>query len=234
MACQRAKVTKQPRSPVQAIPIPSKRFSNVHVDLVGPFTASEDGFMYLITMVDRTTRWLEAVPLKSITVSSCVEVFFSSWIACFGVPKTIVSDRGTQFSSASWAAFCSNLGIKHTMMTSYHLQANGLIERTHRQLKDALHARGAGMDWLAHLHWALLGLEQPRRRSVEYLPLRLSLASLWCYRGNWPPVRCTLREEAVVLHRRQPMQGCIKWFGQEVNILWLRSKAGRSWLVWTG
>jgi hypothetical protein len=98
VACQQAKVTKKPRSPVQAIPIPSRRFSPVHVDLVGPFAAFEDGFIYLMTMVGRTTRWLEAVPLKGIAASACIEVFCSAWIAGFGVPETITTDRGTQFS----------------------------------------------------------------------------------------------------------------------------------------
>ncbi len=158
VACQKAKVTKQPRSRVQAIPIPTRRFSHVHVDLVGPFAASEDGFLYLMTMTDRTTQWLEAVPLKGIAASSCIEAFCSSWIARFGVPCTVTTDRGSQFSSASWASFCSGLNIKHVMTTSYHPQSNGLVERAHRQLKDALRARGAGVDWPAHLPWVLLGL----------------------------------------------------------------------------
>jgi hypothetical protein len=44
------------------------------------------------------------------------------------------------------------------MTTAYHPQANGLVERSHRQLKDALRAREAGVDWPAHLPWVLLGL----------------------------------------------------------------------------
>jgi cleavage and polyadenylation specificity factor subunit 1 len=49
VSCQRAKVTKQPRAPVQPIPIPPRRFSHVHVDLLGPLPVSEDGFIYLMT-----------------------------------------------------------------------------------------------------------------------------------------------------------------------------------------
>ncbi len=158
VACQRAKVTKQPRASVQPIPIPRRRFSHVHVDLVGPLPASEDGYLYIMTMVDRTTRWLEAVPLKNISASGCVEAFLSSWVARFGVPETLTSDRGTQFASAAWTSFCSKLGTRHVMTTAYHPQANGLVERSHRQLKDALRARGAGADWPAHLPWVLLGL----------------------------------------------------------------------------
>jgi hypothetical protein len=44
------------------------------------------------------------------------------------------------------------------MTTAYHPQANGLVERAHRQLKDGLRARQAGADWPAHLPWVLLGL----------------------------------------------------------------------------
>ncbi len=93
--------------------------------------------MYLLTMVDRTSRWLEVVPLRAISAASCVDAFLSHWAARFGVPETLTSDRGSQFSSASWEAFCSKLGVKHTMTTAYHPQANGLVERAHRQLKDA-------------------------------------------------------------------------------------------------
>ena len=39
-----------------------------------------------------------------------------------------------------------------------HPQSNGMVERVHRQLKDALHARGAGPAWHSHLPWVLLGL----------------------------------------------------------------------------
>jgi transposase InsO family protein len=109
-------------------------------------------------MVDRTTWWLEAIPLKSISASTCTEVFFSTWVPCFGVMETVTSDSPTQFSSASWAAFCSGLGIRHAMAAAYHPQANGLVERLHRQLKDAQRTRGAGVDWPAHLPWLLLGL----------------------------------------------------------------------------
>jgi transposase InsO family protein len=157
-ACQQAKITKQPRASVQSIPIPGRRFTHVHVDIVGPLPASAEGFMYLLTMVDRTSRWIEAVPLRDISAASCVDAFLFNWVARFGVPETLTSDRGTQFSSASWASLCCKLGVKHTMTTSYHPQANGLVERAHRQLKDAFRAREAGFDWPAHLPWVLLGL----------------------------------------------------------------------------
>ena len=48
----------------------------MHVDLVGPLPVSADGYLYIFT-IDRTTRWLEAIPLKEMSASTCSQVFFS-------------------------------------------------------------------------------------------------------------------------------------------------------------
>jgi hypothetical protein len=79
-------------------------------------------------------------------------------VASFAVPGTVTTDRGTQFTSALWSSTCTSLGIKHVLTTAYHPQSNGMVERVHRQFKDALCARGAGPAWHSHLPWVLLGL----------------------------------------------------------------------------
>ena len=164
--CQHANMTKQPAAPIQPIPIPQRRFSHVHMDLVGPLPVSSDSFSYIFTMINRTTRWLEAVPLKEMTASMCAAAFMSSWVARFGVPATLTSDRGTQFTSATWQQLCARLGIHHIMTTSYHPQANGMVERVYRQLKDALCAREVGAERPEHLPWVLLGLrDAPKETS---------------------------------------------------------------------
>ena len=70
LRCQSSKIQSHLKSPVPSIEVPGRRFSHVHLDLVGPLPASQ-GFSYLLTMIDRTLRWLEAVPLSSITSESC-------------------------------------------------------------------------------------------------------------------------------------------------------------------
>ena len=90
------------------------------VDLVGPLPVSADGFLYIFTIIDRTTRWLEAVPLKEMSAATCSQVFFSHWVSRFGVPATVTSDRGTQFTSDTWQKLCKRLGIEHVTTTSYH------------------------------------------------------------------------------------------------------------------
>jgi hypothetical protein len=114
--------------------------------------------VYLLTIIDRSTRWFEAVPLKNMEACMCVDAFISSWVARFGVPGTVTTDRGTQFTSALWSSTYTSLGIKQVLTTAYHPQSNSMVECVHRQLKDALRVRGAGPAWRSHLPWVLLGL----------------------------------------------------------------------------
>ena len=76
--------------------MPERRFDHVNVDLVGPLPSSH-GFTYLLTMVDRTTRWPEAVPLTSLASVEMTQAFI-------GTPSDISSDRGAQFTSELWNA----------------------------------------------------------------------------------------------------------------------------------
>ena len=156
--CQRGKVTKQPPAATLPIPVPARRFSHIHVDLVGPLPTSADGFRYLFTMIDRSTRWLEAVPVKNLEATTAADALVSGWVSRFGVPSTITSDRGTQFTGHVWEILCTRLGINHITTTAFHPCSNGMVERSHRQLKDALRSRLAANDWPSHLPWVLLGL----------------------------------------------------------------------------
>jgi hypothetical protein len=91
-------------------------------------------------------------------------------VSRFGVPATITSDRGAQFTSALWAGLCSLLNIQHSPTTAYHPQSNGLVERFHRRLKDALRSRAAAADWHDHLPWVLLGIRTAFREDSEFSP----------------------------------------------------------------
>ena len=64
LLCQRSKVQTHVRSPVPRIPVPGRRLSHVHLDIVGPLPSSQ-GNSYILTMIDRTSRWPEAIPLSS-------------------------------------------------------------------------------------------------------------------------------------------------------------------------
>ena len=91
VSCRRAKVTHVEHFGVEKIPILGAHFSHVHVDLVGPLSASKDGSTYLLTMIDHSTRWPEAVPLGRIDVDTVLEAFITTWVARVGVPARITS-----------------------------------------------------------------------------------------------------------------------------------------------
>ena len=162
LACQRGKVTQHAKKPLISILVPDLPFSAINIDLVRPLPQCE-GFRYLFTIVDRATRWPEALPVKDMTAAA----FISGWVSRFGVPAVVTSDRGAQFCSSFWGNVCNILGVKHNRTTAYHPESNGLVERFHRRLKDALRTRAVGSSWLAHLPWTMLGLRTaPRERSA--------------------------------------------------------------------
>ena len=79
--------------------MPLHKFSYVHVDLVG--LRSAEGHTHLLTVVDRTTRWAEAIPLQSTTAQVIADAFVANWVARFGIPATITTDQGTQFTGST-------------------------------------------------------------------------------------------------------------------------------------
>ena len=130
-------------------------FDQVHIDIVGPLPPSR-GYSYLLTCIDRFTRWPEAWPMTDITAETVALTFANGWIARFGVPSTITSDR--QFESRLWTSLMQLLGCQHLRTTSYHPIANGIIERFHRQLKASLKAHTPAVHWIESLPLVLLGI----------------------------------------------------------------------------
>ena len=145
------------RAPLTKFERATARFAHVHVDLVGPLPASK-GHTHLLTVIDRFTRWPEAIPLAQTDTASIGRAFALHWVARFGVPSDITSDRGAQFTSDMWKALAESLGSKIHHTTAYHPQSNGLVERFHRSLKAALRARLTTPSWLDELPWVMLGL----------------------------------------------------------------------------
>jgi transposase InsO family protein len=69
-----------------------------------------------------------------------------------------------------WAALCTLLNIQHNQMTAYHRQSNGMVERFHHRLKDALRACCAAANWVDDLPWVLLGLHAAAREDDGTTP----------------------------------------------------------------
>lgn len=167
MVCQQAKVQRHTRSPLAEFLVPSTRFTHINVDIVGPLPLFQ-GFRYLLTTIDRYTRWVEAISLTDQTADSVAKALIATWFARFGIPTKITTDQGRQFESELFRSLGRYLGFRSSTTTAYHPQANGLIERQHRTIKAALrcHLLQRPTVWVEALPLVLLGLRSATKEDV--------------------------------------------------------------------
>ena len=160
LECQQSKIGQHSKKQIKQLPVPTQRFANVHMDIVGPLeTPLTDNCLkprYLLTVIDSHTRWLEAIPLVDISAQTVTQAFLLHWVARFGPPLHLTTDRGTQFCAELTTRLNNILGIHHIRTTGYNPRANGMVKRSHRTLKTALKARGR--NWLDQLPIVLLGI----------------------------------------------------------------------------
>ena len=92
--CQQCKTTQHIRAPLQDFPEVHRHFDHLHIDVVGPLPQSQN-YMHILTLVDRFTRWPEALSVKDTSAISLARVFLHGWVSRFGTPSQLTSDRGS-------------------------------------------------------------------------------------------------------------------------------------------
>ena len=105
---------------------------------------------YLLTCVDRFSQWYEALPMPSMSAYTTVRTFLARWVARYGVPERVMTDRGRLFESEIFWKLLQLLGTKYIHTTAYYLQANSMVERLHHSLNVSLHAELTSSKWLEH------------------------------------------------------------------------------------
>jgi hypothetical protein len=119
----------------------------------------EAEYTSILSMIDAGTRWVELAPLKTVTAEEIISKFKDFWLTRYPRPTVVVSDQGTQFLSGEFQSTLTSVGIKHRSTTTYNPQANGLVERIHQFIGNAIRIRQVA-DWDKHLQeiaWTLRG-----------------------------------------------------------------------------
>ena len=168
LQCQRVKIGRHVRLQPDSFPHTDSRFDHVHIDIVGPMTPS-DGYTHCLTMIDRFSRWPEAIPIKNHQAETVAKAFFSHWISRFGAPKIITTDQGSEFEGKLFTALVQLVGGKRIRTTAYHPASNGLVERWHRTFKTAIKCH-ANQKWTDVLPIVLLGLRTSYKEDLKASP----------------------------------------------------------------
>jgi ribonuclease HI len=122
-----ARQTHLPAQALQTIPI-TWLFAVWGLDLVGPLQKAPRGFSHLLVAIDKFSKWIEVRPLTSIR-SEQVVAFFTNIIHRFGVPNSIITDNGTQFTGKKFLDFCEDHHICVDWAAVAHPMTNGQVER---------------------------------------------------------------------------------------------------------
>nr|VZI00634.1 unnamed protein product [Spirometra erinaceieuropaei] len=96
-----------------------------------------------------------------------VKVFVSRWVAIFGAPSMITTDRGAQFESTLFQTLLNFLGRTRIRTTAYHPAADGMDERFQRQLRTALRAAEDPKNWSDNVPVALLGIRAALKSDLD-------------------------------------------------------------------
>lgn len=110
-------------------------FEKIYVDI---WSASYGGKLHkCLTVIDSLTRWAEVVEVQNETSDEIAIVLFKIWISRYGVPRIMVTDRGSSFTGDVFQRWCHLLGVQHIRTSPYHPQGNAFIESFHRTLNKA-------------------------------------------------------------------------------------------------
>ena len=116
-------------------PLPNLPWQKIGTDLF-----EWDKATYLL-IIDYYSRWIEIAKLTGLSANSVIN-HTKSIFARYGIPETVVSDNGPQFSSEAYAQFALEYGFKHTTSSPKHPQGNGEAERGVQTIKNLLKKEG--------------------------------------------------------------------------------------------
>jgi hypothetical protein len=156
--CQRVKAEHQcPTGLLQLLQVPEWKWEEIVMDFVVGLSRTQSGYDSIWVIVDRLTKVAHFIPVKT-TYSrlQLAELYMSRRVCLHGVPKKIVSNRGTQFISKFWERLHETLDTQMRFSSSYHPRTDSQTERVNQILEDMLRvcALQYGRSWDKSLPYA--------------------------------------------------------------------------------
>ena len=162
------------REGIGSVPVVGEPFAQWSADILGPLPRTESGNCYVLVISDLFTKWVETYCLpdqRATTVADC----FVDLISRFGVPKSILTDQGTNFESALVKRICELLGISKLRCTAAHPQTDGQTERFNRTLCDSLthYVNSNQTDWDKWVGVCVSAFRFTKHSTTGYSPFEL-------------------------------------------------------------
>jgi len=140
-----------------------------------PKSSSENDSIMVI--VDKLTKYVHLVPLrKTVSAEDVARLFIAHVYQYHGLPRVLISDRDTRFTSAFWKEFCRRLGIQPRYSTAFHPQTDGQTERTNRVLEEVLRhfINGEHSNWEELLPLVAFAMNNAKSSSTGETPFYLN------------------------------------------------------------
>nr|AAM14693.1 Putative polyprotein [Oryza sativa Japonica Group]ABB46770.2 retrotransposon protein, putative, Ty3-gypsy subclass [Oryza sativa Japonica Group] len=172
--CQRVKAEHQkPAGLLQPLKIPEWKWEEIGMDFITGLPRTSAGHDSIWVVVDRLTKVAHFIPVKTTyTGNKLAELYMARVVCLHGVPKKIVSDRGSQFTSKFWQKLQLELGTRLNFSTAYHPQIDGQTERVNQILEDMLRAcvLDFGGSWDNNLPYAEFSYNNSYQASLQMSP----------------------------------------------------------------
>jgi len=114
-------------------------FTTWGIDLIGMINHnSREGHKFVIIATNFTTKWVEAIPMKSTTQDKIIAFIVENIITRFGVPQKLIIDNGKILKGKEIRAFCKKFRIAQSFSSVYYPQGNGQAEATNNTIRIIL------------------------------------------------------------------------------------------------
>jgi len=163
-----------PVAPLKPIPACGEPFNDILIDCVGPLPKTKSGNKFLFTIMCKSTRFPEAIPLRNIKAPKIVDALVK-FFTFVGLPKSVQSDQGSNFMSGVMQQVVCQLGIKQYKSSAYHPESQGALERFHQTLKNMIRAYCTQYqsDWDQGIHLLLFAAREAVQESLGFSPFEL-------------------------------------------------------------